>query len=607
MRHFLPPAVLALALLVVGCAGGARTDGGDAPPAFPDDYRRVVAPSFPVLDSTGQPFTQPFYGGLNVPRPQFADVDGDGDQDLFIQERTGELAFFEHVADGDSMRYVWRTDHFQNLEVGEWTRFADLDQDGDPDLLAERPYSYIRVFRNESTEAQLRFTRVVDSLRMPGGKPIFSDRQNIPNVTDIDCNGRLDLFLGKLDGTIARYEATDATGIPRFQKVTEQFEGIEIVNQQMMSARHGANTLTFADVDGDGDEDLFWGDFFEPGLLLIENTGSCSAPDLTGDPEPFPPSDPLATSGYNAPAVTDWGNDGDPDLFVGVLGGAFDANTTLSDNFHFFRHTADGFTHETGQFLGALDTGSESTVAMGDLDGDGDLDGLVANKIDPRRTQTARVYLLENTGAPTAPSYQLRDALDGLPAAYHFAPALGDLDDDGTPDLILGTWGGSLLHYTGNGDGSFTKAADPLLELPRGSNAMPALGDLDDDGDLDLVVGESAGTLTYYRNDGSPTDPAFTLVSEAFADLAVDNRSAPALHDVDRDGDLDLLVGSETDGFVLARNTGTPSNPQFADARPVDLDAPRLAAPTFADVNGDGSPDLVAGSDGGGLVLFLSN
>jgi hypothetical protein len=607
MRHFLPPAVLALALLVVGCAGGARTDGGDAPPAFPDDYRRVVAPSFPVLDSTGQPFTQPFYGGLNVPRPQFADVDGDGDQDLFIQERTGELAFFEHVADGDSMRYVWRTDHFQNLEVGEWTRFADLDQDGDPDLLAERPYSYIRVFRNESTEAQLRFTRVADSLRMPGGKPIFSDRQNIPNVTDIDCNGRLDLFLGKLDGTIARYEATDATGIPRFQKVTEQFEGIEIVNQQMMSARHGANTLTFADVDGDGDEDLFWGDFFEPGLLLIENTGSCSAPDLTGDPEPFPPSDPLATSGYNAPAVTDWGNDGDPDLFVGVLGGAFDANTTLSDNFHFFRHTADGFTHETGQFLGALDTGSESTVAMGDLDGDGDLDGLVANKIDPRRTQTARVYLLENTGAPTAPSYQLRDALDGLPAAYHFAPALGDLDDDGTPDLILGTWGGSLLHYTGNGDGSFTKAADPLLELPRGSNAMPALGDLDDDGDLDLVVGESAGTLTYYRNDGSPTDPAFTLVSEAFADLAVDNRSAPALHDVDRDGDLDLLVGSETDGFVLARNTGTPSNPQFADARPVDLDAPRLAAPTFADVNGDGSPDLVAGSDGGGLVLFLSN
>jgi len=607
MRHFLPTAVLVLALLVVGCAGGTRTDGGDAPPAFPDDYRRVVAPSVPVLDSTGQPFTQPFYGGLNVPRPQFADVDGDGDQDLFIQERTGELAFFEHVADGDSMRYVWRTDHFQNLEVGEWTRFADLDQDGDPDLLAERPYSYIRVFRNESTEAQLRFTRAADSLRMPSGKPIFSDRQNIPNVTDIDCNGRLDLFLGKLDGTIARYEATDSTGLPRFQKVTEQFEGIEIVNQQMMSARHGANTLTFADVDGDGDEDLFWGDFFEPGLLLIENTGSCTAPDLTGDPEPFPPSDPLATSGYNAPAVTDWGNDGDPDLFVGVLGGAFDANTTLSDNFHFFRHTADGFTHETGQFLGALDTGSESTVAMGDLDGDGDLDGLVANKIDPRRTQTSRVYLLENTGAPTAPSYQLRDALDGLPAAYHFAPALGDLDDDGTPDLILGTWGGSLLHYTGNGDGSFTKAADPLLELPRGSNAMPALGDLDDDGDLDLVVGESAGTLTYYRNDGSPTDPAFTLASEAFADLTVDNRSAPALHDVDRDGDLDLLVGSETDGFVLARNTGTPSNPQFADARPVDLDAPRLAAPTFADVNGDGSPDLVAGSDGGGLVLFLSN
>ncbi len=605
-RLLSPTAVLALALLVAGCAGSART-GGDAPPAFPDDYRRVVAPSFPVLDTTGQPFTQPFYGGLNAPIPQFADVDGDGDSDLFIQERTGELAFFERVTDGDSARYVWRTDHFQDLEFGEWARFADLDQDGDPDLLAERPYSYMQVYRNDSAPGDLQFTKVVDSLRAPDGTPIFSDRQNIPNVTDIDCNGRLDLFLGKLDGTIARYEATDSTGLPRFQKVTEQFEGIEIVNQQMMSARHGANTLTFADVDGDGDEDLFWGDFFEPGLLLIENTGSCTAPDLTGDPEPFPPSDPLATSGYNAPAVADWGDDGDPDLFVGVLGGAFDANTTLSDNFHFFRHTADGFTHETGQFLGALDVGSESTVATGDLDGDGDLDALVGNKIDPQHTQTSRVYVLENTGAPTAPSYQLRGALDGLPTAYHLAPALGDLNGNGTLDLILGTWGGSVLHYTGDGDGTFTKAADPLLELPRGSNAVPALGDLDDDGDLDLVVGESAGTLTYYRNDGSPSEPDFVLATETFAGVSVDNRSAPALHDVDGDSDLDLLVGTKTSGFVLVRNTGTPSTPQFADPRPVDLGAPRIAAPTFADVNSDGTPDLVSGSDGGGLVLFLGN
>ena len=607
MHRLLLPVALVLALFMAGCAGGARTDDGDAASAFPDDLQRVVHPGFAVLDSTGQPYAQPFYGGLNVPRPQFADVDSDGDSDLFIQERTGELAFFERVTDGDSAHYVWRTDHFQNLEFGEWTRFADLDQDGAPDLLAEQPYSYMQVYRNDSTPGDLQFTRIADSLRTPDGTPIFSDRQNIPNVTDIDCNGRLDLFLGKLDGTIARYEATDSTGLPRFQKVTEQFEGIEIVNQQMMSARHGANTLTFADVDSDGDEDLFWGDFFEPGLLLIENTGSCSAPDLTAEPEPFPPSDPIATSGYNAPAVTDWNNDGDPDLFVGVLGGAFDANATLSDNFHFFRHTADGFTHETGQFLGALDVGSESTVATGDLDGDGDLDALVGNKIDPQHTQTSRVYVLENTGTPTAPSYQLRGALDGLPTAYHLAPALGDLNDDGSPDLLVGTWGGSILHYTGDGDGTFTEAADPLLELPRGSNAMPALGDLDDDGDLDLVVGESAGTLAYYRNDGTAARPNFTLVAEDFAEITVDNRSAPTLHDVDRDGDLDLLVGSKTDGLVLARNVGSPSIPEFADAEPVDLEAPRMAAPTVADVDGNGAADLLLGSDGGGLVLFLSN
>ena len=604
MPRTIAAALVACFVLLAGCSAGPQSTA-DADAARQQAFERVVAPPVPFYDADGHSLDHAFYGGLNIPRPEFVDIDQDGDADLFIQEKSGQLAFFETVTEGDSTRLVWRTNHFQDIDFGEWFRFVDIDQDGRVDLLVERPYSYIRVYRNVGPGTDPVFEMAADSLRMADGAPIFSDRQNIPNITDIDCDGALDLFLGRLDGTITRLEATssEAGTIPRFETVTERFEGIEIVNQQMASARHGANTLALADVDGDGDEDLFWGDFFEPGLLLIENTGSCASPNLQNRPEPFPIANPLKTSGYNAPTLTDWTGNGSLDLFVGVLGGAFDPNTTLTHNFHFFAHTDDGFEHRTGHFLQTLDVGNESTTAWADLDGDGDLDGLVGNKIDPDAGETSRLYRIENTGTAEAPEYHVRAPLD-LPDAYHYAPALGDLDADGAPDLLLGTWKGRVAFYRNDGSGGFALDSDAFVELPRGSNAIPTLGDLDDDGDLDLLIGESAGTLNYFRNDGTPSAPRFRLVTESFADVEVPDRSAPALHDWDGDGDLDLIVGSQADGVQWAENTGTPSQPAFGPLQPLVDDAPQFAVPAVVDLDGDGRDDLVMGTRGGGLALF---
>src|SRR5690606_32272695 len=127
----------------------------------------------------------------------------------------------------------------------------DIDRDGDPDLLAEEPYSYIRVYRNDGPPGSPRFTLAADSLRDDQGQPIFSDRQNIPNVADIDCDGLPDLFLGRVEGTVTRFEAVEAAPgeAPRFRHVTDRFEGIEIIGQ--IGSLHGANSMFFADVDGD--------------------------------------------------------------------------------------------------------------------------------------------------------------------------------------------------------------------------------------------------------------------------------------------------------------------------------------------------------------------
>ena len=75
-----------------------------------------------------------------------------------------------------------------------------------------------------------------------------------------------------------------------------------------------------------------------------------------------------------------------------------------------------------------------------------------------------------------------------------------------------------------------------------------------DELDLDLFVGEASGTLNYYRNDGTPQSPNFVLVSDRYNDIDVGRRRFPTLFDLDRDGDLDLVVGTAAGERTLLPN-----------------------------------------------------
>jgi hypothetical protein len=573
----------------------------------------VVSP-FPVADSTGRALELPFTGGFNAPRPQLVDADGDGDLDLFLQEVTGSVALYLRDGERDGQpRFVFGTSRYAGLDVGEWYRFADVDADGDLDLLAEQPFSYIKYYRNDGERGAYRFVLAADTLKDTGGTPIFSDRQNIPQLGDLDCNRRSDLLIGRLDGTVARYEAEpgEPGGAPAFLLVASEFEGIRIVGQQVGPpipfgpgpSQHGANTMALADHDGDGDLDLFWGDFFEAGLLLIPNAGTCPAPNFRSPPVQFPVGRPLLTSGYNAPTFGDVSGDGRADLVVGVLGGAYNPLRTSADNLHYLaRGAGDAWEVRTKRLLPVLDIGSEVIPAIADLDGDGDLDVLLANKLDPSDLQASFVYRLENVGTRDQPALRMRAPLD-LGRRFHAAPTFGDLDGDGRLDLMMGQWGPRLAWYRG-GAGGYQPVDTALVTITRGSNTVPALGDLDGDRDLDLMVGESSGWLNYYRNEGGPSRPVFSLVSDEFEKIQIGRRSAPALADLDRDGDLDLLVGSEVNGLALFRNQGTRTVPRFVRDSAFRVPVPALAAPAAGDLDGDSDLDLIVGGVGGGAVYL---
>ena len=93
-------------------------------------------------------------------------------------------------------------------------------------------------------------------------------------------------------------------------------------------------------------------------------------------------------------------------------------------------------------------------------------------------------------------------------------------------------------------------------------------------------------------------------VSDEYAGLDAGRRSLPVLYDTDRDGDLDLVVGSESDGIHLYRNDGTREVPDFVDAGPFELPDYGFAAPAFVDLDGDGDDDVLLGGTTGGLWYF---
>jgi len=544
-------------------------------------FDRQISP-FPVFDSTGHPYSLQFLGGFEHPRPQLLDIDGDGSSDLFVQENSGELQLFQRNAAN------WRltTDDFQGIDIGEWYRFVDVDGDGLFDLFAESPLSDIRYFRNVGTRTAPRFAVAADTLRDVQGQVIYADRQNIAQFADIDCNGKLDLMMGRVDGTITRYEMAglDSNRAPRFQLITERFEDIQIIGQRQPS-RHGANTMAVFDVDADGDPDILWGDFFEPGLLWLRNEGTCAHFDFQGERIPFPPGAPLETSGYNAPAAGDLTGDGRLDLIVGVLGGAFNPNKSSSANLYQLDQTAPNvWKIATTHVLDGIDLGAESIPAFGDIDGDGDQDLVVGTKIEPDNPRTGGLYWFENLGTATAPALRLRGHVTVLPA-FHLAPALGDLDGDGRPDLVLGQFQDPIAWYRNSGiagAGRFALVDSAVVRLPRGSNGVPELHDIDTDGDLDLFVGDAAGRIAFFRNDGSKQAPRFVLASEDYVGQRTGRRVVP------RFIDGALIVGTERGGLDSTMGVRLPT----------------YAAPAFADLRGVGVRDLFAGGAGGGIVFY---
>jgi hypothetical protein len=353
---------------------------------------------------------------------------------------------------------------------------------------------------------------------------------------DLDGDGDLDLYLANREneGVVADVVWLN-DGAGRFDAPLVQ--------------PYEAETLfiSLADLNRDGSLDAVLG--LNGAVQLAFNTGGGR---LADDRRFLLVEDSAMYSAF--PDLGDLDRDGDLDLVVaGCCGGVMSGNgwQRLLQPFSLvWWNDGQGQFTDSGQRLGPS---GASGAALGDLDGDGDLDLLMANSSQVSNVNGASLNNEPNQVWWNDGQGQFTDSGQRLGGQESYAAALGDLDGDGDLDAFFGNQGPDEIWWN-DGSGSFTNSGLVLRQAPT---RLAQLVDLDGDGDLDLFAadrGEGEVWLNHFRQSvGEP--PAFTRSQQ----LTYSQWSGAALGDVDGDGDPDLVLGRLDEQVQVWWNDGAGS------------------------------------------------
>lgn len=250
-----------------------------------------------------------------------------------------------------------------------------------------------------------------------------------------------------------------------------------------------------------------------------------------------------------------------------------------------------------------------STIAVGELDGDEDPELVFGTDRTGSNDQGNGVHAINLDGSPVPGSWPVILNTDVRSSA-----ALADLDRDGLDEVVIGTYGPPktlrILDQDGTEIGS--------IETNYSIISSPLIADLDGDRELEIIVGTSDGTVEVFRKDGVPYSGAWPVTlppRQPSLQGYNDVDSSPAAGDLDGDGDLEIIASSD-DGILYVYNLEGQPLPGFPFIAPLATfpvnplernGSMNFSSPLVVDADGDGSLDVIVAFSNGRVYGLASD
>jgi hypothetical protein len=412
--------------------------------------------------------------------------------------------------------------------------------------------------------------------------------------------------------------------------IGDQFNCVLNVAQPRETNLHTGGTILTLDMNGNGIHDILIGDVTESnmaGIFLVDTpNGPDSAVAVQYD---YPLNQSINMHLFPAAYYEDVNNDGIRDLLVSpnAMFGAEDKRSVLlylnqgQDDNPLWSYVSHDFLQSQ-----MIDVGVGAHPVPVDIDGDGDLDIIVASRtynVDSLQYESVFHLLSNDTTSSGNRYFQWLSndwmTLSGLNLQSMY-PAFGDWDGDGDQDLIIGDLNGLLYGVRNEGNSEqflagnlfqWTDVNGTVMDI--GQSATPQMVDINQDGLLDLVVGEKNGNVNYFKNVGTLESPDWSLVTDTLAGaeassyLGLDGYSVPFVRWSDNNH-WDLMLGTEK-GWInhysfqgISPQTGTLIEEEWQGIREGDR-----SSIAWVDITQDGTLDMLYGHSGGGMAIYTGD